>query len=229
MFMPTLLHLDASASPGTSVSRALTSEFAAAWQAAHPVSAVIHRDLGLHAPAPLDRAVLAALGKPPGELAAADREARDASDRLVEEFLSAGAFVMGVPMYNFSVPAGFKAWLDHVVRMGRTVLRGPRGAEPLIRGRKALIIATRAGDFSQGGARYGWDFVGPYLEKVLSYVGLEPEIIPVVNSPGRPEEARHLVEARDRLRYVLKRWVAAETADGDEAGRAPAGTGKEAA
>ena len=204
--MSTLLHLDASASPGTSVSRTLTAEFAAAWQAAHPVSAVIHRDVGLHAPAPLDRAVLEALWKMPDEpLTDAQREAREASNRLVEEFLSADAFVLGVPMYNFSVPAGFKAWLDHVVRMGRTVVRGPRGSEPLIRGRKALVIATRAGDFSKGGARDGWDFVGPYLEKVLAYVGLEPEIIPVVNAPGHAAGDSHIEVARERLGYVLAR------------------------
>lgn len=210
--MSTLLHLDASASPGTSVSRTLTAEFAAAWQAAHPVSAVIHRDLGLHAPAPLDRAVLEALWKKPGEpLTEAQREAREASDRLVEEFLSADAFVLGVPMYNFSVPAGFKAWLDHVVRMGRTVVRGPRGTEPLIRGRKALVIATRAGDFSAGGARDGWDFVGPYLEKVLAYAGLEAEILPVVNAPGRAGGERRLEEARRRMAQYL--GVASVTRD----------------
>lgn len=217
--MSTLLHIDSSATTGISLSRTLTAEFAAAWQAAHPVSATIHRDLGLHAPAALDRLVLSAIKAKPGqELEEQAREARRASNLLVEEFLSADAFVMGVPMYNFSVPASLKAWIDHVVQTGRTVVRGVRGSEPVIKGRKALIIATRAGDFSKGGSRDGWDFVGPYLEKVLGYVGLETEILPVVNSAGRPGHEQHLAEVRERLKYVLKRWTAAEAAAGEEAG-----------
>lgn len=203
--MSTLLRIDASANPGSSVSRLLTSEFAAAWQAARPVSAVIHRDLGLHAPPPLDLAK------------------RSTSDILLQEFLSADAFVMGVPMYNFSVPAGFKAWIDHVVQFGRTVVRGPRGTEPVIKGRKALVFATRASDFAKGGPRDGWDFVGPYLEKVLPYVGIEPEILPVPT--GRDVEAR-LAEAKARMQDVLARWSAAE---GDVAGTGHEAAGKEAA
>jgi FMN-dependent NADH-azoreductase len=216
MYMSTLLHLDSSANAGVSLSRTLTAEFAAAWQAAHPVSAVIHRDLGLHAPAPLDRTVLAAIKAKPGDsLEEPAREARRASNLLVEEFLAADAFVMGVPMYNFSVPAGFKAWIDHVVQTGRTVVRGAKGSEPVVKGRKALVIATRAGDFSKGGARDGWDFVGPYLEKVLGYVGLETLILPVVNAPGRPDQDRLLAETRERMQYTLKRWLAAEAAQAE--------------
>lgn len=217
MFMSTLLHLDSSANPGDSVSRLLTADFAAAWQADRPVSAIIHRDLGLRAPAPLDRQVLAALHAKPGEaLGPAAREARAASDILVDEFLGADAFVMGVPMYNFSVPAGFKAWIDHVVRFGRTLVRGPRGAEPVVKGRKAVVVATRAADFGKGGPREGWDFVEPYLRTVLGYVGLETEIIPVVNNPGHGDNAARLEEARTRLREVLARWSAREKSAEEE-------------
>lgn len=224
MIMSTLLRLDSSANAGMSLSRTLTSEFAAAWQAVHPVSAVIHRDLGLHAPAPLDRMVLAAIKARPGDvLTEPARAARAASNLMVEEFLSADAFVMGVPMYNFSVPAGFKAWIDHVVQTGRTVVRGVRGSEPVVKGRKALVIATRAGDFSKGGTRDGWDFVGPYLEKVLGYLGLETVVLPVVNATGRPDQDRLLAEARDRMQYTLKRWLAAEAAEVAESRTEPGG------
>lgn len=224
MLMRTLLQIDASANPGVSASRTLTAEFAAAWQAAHPVSAVVHRDLGLRAPPSLDRGLLAALRAAPGTtLEAPALEAKRASEALIQEFLSADAFVLGVPMYNFSVPAGFKAWIDHVVRFGQTVVRGPRGTEPVVKGRKAIVIATRAGDFSKGGARDGWDFVGPYLEKVLGYLGLEPTILPVVSAPGRPDAEERLAEARERMGYVLKRWSAAEAeASRERDGRAAA-------
>lgn len=221
MFMSTLLHVDASANPGDSISRRLTSEFAAAWQAVRPVSAVIHRDLGLNAPSPLDKSVLAALWAKPGDdLGAMARAARSGSEILVEEFLGADAFVMGVPMYNFSVPSGFKAWIDHVVRVGRTVVRGPKGLEPLVKGRRALVISPRAADFSQGGPRDGWDFVEPYLRKVLPYVGLEVDFIPVVNIPGHGDNAGRLEEARRLLREILRKWEAgAKTEKNETEGR----------
>jgi FMN-dependent NADH-azoreductase len=224
MHMSTLLHLDASANPGSSVSRLLTGEFAAAWQAARPVSAVIHRDLGLHPPAPLDRDLLAALWAGPGqELAARAQAARAASDALADEFLAADAFVLGVPMYNFSVPAGFKAWLDHVIRFGRTMTRGPKGSEPVVKGRKAVVVATRAADFGKGGAREGMDFVEPYLRAVLGYAGLETEIVTVVNNGAHGDNAARIEAARDRLAAVLARWTAADAKGKEEGdGRAAA-------
>lgn len=218
--MNTLLHLDASANPGSSVSRLLTGEFAAAWQAARPVSAVIHRDIGLHPPAPLDRGLLAALWAKPGqELDAAALAARAASYALADEFLAADAFVMGVPMYNFSVPAGFKAWLDHVIRFGRTMTRGPKGSEPVVKGRKAVVVATRAADFGKGGAREGMDFVEPYLRAVLGYAGLETEIVTVVNNGSHGDNAARIGAARERLAGTLSRWAAEEaSAKGKEEG-----------
>lgn len=209
--MSTLLRIDASANPGRSASRALTGDFATAWQAARPVSAVLHRDIGLNPPAALDTALLGALwAGPDKDLDASARAARTASNLLVDEFLAADAFVFGVPMYNFSVPAGFKAWIDHVARFGKTLVRGPQGAEPVLQGRRALVVSTRAGDFSPGGPREGWDFTIPYLEKVLGYLGLETDFVTVVQSPGRPGDAERLAEAREQALDVLARWIAAE-------------------
>ena len=42
------------------------------------------------------------------------------SDVLVEELLSADELVLVAPIYNFGVPAALKAWIDQVVRAGRT-------------------------------------------------------------------------------------------------------------
>lgn len=209
--MTTLLHLDSSANPGSSVSRILTAEFAKAWQTAQPVSTVIHRDLSVHPAALLDREGLAALWSKPGaELTPEATRALGGSDALTREFLAADAFVMGVPMYNFSVPASFKAWLDQVIRAGRTMMRGPAGLEAVIKGRKALVISTRAGDYSRGGSREGWDFVEPYLRTILPYAGLEVTFVPVMVSPrdGEEGQVRRMEEARGLLRRTLELWMA---------------------
>src|SRR5690606_40450592 len=47
------------------------------------------------------------------------------SDQLIEEVRAADALVLGVPLYNFSVPSAFKAWIDNIIRVGRTVIVNP--------------------------------------------------------------------------------------------------------
>ena len=56
------------------------------------------------------------------------REVLRTSDELVDELLAADIIVAGVPMYNFGPPAQFKAWIDNIVRVGRTSTYGPPSA-----------------------------------------------------------------------------------------------------
>lgn len=205
-----LLHIDSSASPGPSWSRRLTAEFAEAWQTRRPGRENLYRDL-IARPAPVVTSdLLQALYAPKGsELEPRKRAALEASDTLVEEFLAADAYVFGVPMYNFTVPGSFKTWIDHVVRMGRTWVRGPKGMEGLIKGRKMLIVATRAGDYGKGGPREGFDFHEPYLRKVFGLIGFEDiDYLPVINSPAHDGSAGAFTEAQVRLKSIADRWEA---------------------
>jgi FMN-dependent NADH-azoreductase len=218
-----LLHLDSSASPGPSWSRRLTAGFVEAWRAGHPGTEVLYRDLNADPPAAVTSDLLAAIYATKGTaLPPERRKALEDSNALVEEFLSADAYVFGVPMYNFSVPGSFKAWIDHVVRMGRTWARGPQGMEGLVKGRKMLIVSTRAGDYGKGGPREGFDFHEPYLRKVFGLVGIEEiDYLPVINSPSHADPERGFAEARARLLAVADRWRADRAADRAEAGTAP--------
>lgn len=207
--MDTLLHLDASANARDSLSRRLTAAFAEEWKARSGGRA-IYRDLDAN-PAPgVSSNLLEAIYAPPGTLLTPrQREALALSDSLVDEFLAADAYVFGVPMYNFSVPGSFKAWIDHVVRMGRTWRRGPKGMEGLLRGRRMLIVSTRAGDYGKGGPREGFDFHEPFLRKVFGLVGIHDiEYLPVINSPGRGDQAARSREAEDRARALAAKWAA---------------------
>jgi FMN-dependent NADH-azoreductase len=208
--MKNLLHLDASATTKGSVSRDLTSDFARDWLKADPAHTVTYRDLN-RAPVPvvtsdLLEAVYAPAGK---ELGDKQRAALETSDTLVEEFLAADAYVFGVPMYNFSVPGAFKAYMDQIIRVGRTVGRGPKGLEGLVKGRKMLIVATRAGDYAKGGPREGWDFHEPYLRRYFGWMGIEDlTYLPVINSANHGDQERRLLEAQEALQSTAERWLA---------------------
>lgn len=214
-----LLHIDSSATPGASWSRRLTAGFAEDWRSRHPDAETAYRDLNANPAPAVTSDLLEALYAPKGAaLAPAKRRLLEESNALVEEFLAADVYAFGVPMYNFSVPGSFKAWIDHVVRMGRTWTRGPKGMEGLVKGRKLLIVSTRAGDYGKGGPREAFDFHEPYLRKVFGLVGIEDiDYVPVINSPSHGDPARAYAAAEARLKAVADRWqaeLAADKADG---------------
>jgi FMN-dependent NADH-azoreductase len=93
------------------------------------------------------------------------------SDELIEELESADVVVIGTPMNNFSVPSVLKAWIDHVVRAGRTFNVTRQGKVGTVRDRPVFIAVASGGRFSGERARQP-DFLTPYLKAVLGIIGL---------------------------------------------------------
>ena len=90
------------------------------------------------------------------------------SDDLVAELQAADVLVIGVPVYNFSIAATLKAWIDMIARARVTFRYTDNGPEGLLKGKKAyLVVAT-------GGVPVGspMDFATPYLRHALSFVGI---------------------------------------------------------
>jgi FMN-dependent NADH-azoreductase len=84
---------------------------------------------------------------------------------------------MGVPMYNFSIPSGFKAYIDQIVRVGRTVAFEPNDAanvfKPLVLGKKIFIIEARGDSGFQPGGQYEkMNYHDPYLVTVFEFMGI---------------------------------------------------------
>ncbi|NEQ23650.1 MAG: FMN-dependent NADH-azoreductase, partial [Microcoleus sp. SIO2G3] len=126
--MAHLLHIDSSPRGERSHSRRLTREFIDAWMQAHPTDVVTYRDVGRN-PAPhVDEPWIAAAYTPPAQRTPQLQEAIRISDQLVDEFLSADVYVIGVPMYNLSIPSTLKAYIDQIVRIGRTFEFTPEDA-----------------------------------------------------------------------------------------------------
>jgi FMN-dependent NADH-azoreductase len=168
--MPTLLHLDASPRGERSITRSLTHDFVAAWQAAHPGAAVITRDLVRNPPAFVEEAWIAAAFAP--EPTPEQAAALALSDVLIGELLAADRWVLGIPMYNLSIPAVFKAWIDQIVRVGKTFAFGANGLEGLVKGKKVTIITASGSVFRAGTPYAPYNFQEPYLRGILGFIGI---------------------------------------------------------
>ncbi len=198
--MATLLHIDSSLNGDTSHSRAITAAFRNAWEKEHPEGRVIYRDLAAdpvpHLQAPAYYAgFTAAAERTPGQHA--DFALREA---LIGEAEGADALLIGAPLYNYAVPSGLKAWLDHVIAMGRTT-----GTEhPTLAGKPVTVVTSRGGSYGPGTPQEGNDHLQPYLQMVLgTSLGMEtrfivPELTMAPAVPAMAELIPLFEASRDR-------------------------------
>ncbi|MBD2101680.1 FMN-dependent NADH-azoreductase [Leptolyngbya sp. FACHB-261] len=175
--MAHLLHLDSSPRGERSHSRQMTKEFVEQWKQVNSGDTVTYRDIG-HNPVPhVDEPCIAAAFTPPEQRTSELWKSIRISDQLVDEFLAADVYVIGVPMYNFSVPSTFKAYIDQIVRIGRTVEFEPddsaNGFKPLVLGKKMFIIESRGDSGFRPGGRYEkMNHHDPYLVTVFGFIGI---------------------------------------------------------
>jgi FMN-dependent NADH-azoreductase len=128
----TVLHIDASARFADSVSRVAS----AARVAELGADTVIRRDLAKGLPY-LDEVFTTATFTPPENRTDAQNEALAISDTLVAELQAADTIVIGAAMYNFSIPAVLKAWIDQIARAGVTFAYTETGPKGLLEGKKS--------------------------------------------------------------------------------------------
>ena len=185
--MITVLHIDASARPGRSGiqphgshTRRLTARFVERWRDARPGDRLVYRDVGQFPPRPVTGEWVHAAFTKPAQRESWMHDALAESDALVDELLAADVIVAGVPMYNFGVPAGFKAYIDNIVRVGRTFgFDRSRPGLPywpmLADMHKRLVILGARGDYGyQAGERMAHaNHVEPHLRTVFGYLGID--------------------------------------------------------
>ena len=137
-----ILRIDASGRRNQSSSRALADDLVGALEARYGSVQVTRRDLADALPH-VDQDWIEANFTDESARSAAQREKLALSDRLVAELRAADALVIGVPIYNFGVPAALKAWVDMICRARQTFRYTENGPEGLLKGRKAFSICVK--------------------------------------------------------------------------------------
>lgn len=204
----TLLQIDTSARRQGSYSRRLSQTFVQAWQAVNGDATVLYRDIGQQSVPAIDETWAAAYETEP-EVRTAEMQAAIAlSDELLDELFAADCYVLGVPMYNLTIPATLKAYIDQVVRRDRTLefINGkPQGR---LKGKKALVITTRKFNYREGTEAAARNFLEPYLKAIFKIMGIEDVAFVVADQLASGDEAREasLAQAKGELLALATHW-----------------------
>ncbi|MFN7029158.1 MAG: FMN-dependent NADH-azoreductase [Sphingopyxis sp.] len=166
--MSHILRIDASARNSGSTTRQLADQLVTRLVEQGYGSAVTRRDLALTPPALLTEAWVGANFTDDADRSDDQRAVLAHSDELIAELEAADTIVIGVPVYNFAIPAALKAWIDQIARARRTFRYTETGPEGLLKGKKAYLVVA------SGGVPVGsdYDFATGYLRHVLGFVGI---------------------------------------------------------
>ena len=201
--MTNILIVTSSANGAASMSGRLAEDHAAQLAEAHPGAAIVRRDVGAEPIPHLTAATVAAIkGTPVSE---AERAARALSDALVAEVAEADLIVIASPMYNFGMSSTLKAWFDHVLRAGVTFRYGESGPEGLMTGKRAVVIESRGGFYSDGPAA-AMDSQEAHIRTMLGFIGIsDVTIVRAERLASGPEAAEAaLAEARVALGLFVR-------------------------
>ena len=177
----TALNIQASVRHDGSVTRQLSDKIFAKIGA----DQIITRDLSKGIPL-LDAAWLGANFTPVIDRTDAQRKSLELSDSLIGEIEAADTLVIGSPVYNFSVPAALKAWIDQICRVGVTFKYSPDGPVGLLSGKRAIIV------IASGGTPVGSDidYASGYLKHIMGFIGIHDVTIIAADALGKDAEAK---------------------------------------
>lgn len=200
--MDTVLHIDSSPRM-ESVSSRLAKKFVERWCEQHAGTRVVHHNTSAEKLPFLDAAMVEAFFTPEVERSVEQRALLELSDRLVDELLACDVLVVAAPMWNLSVPASLKAWIDLVVRPGRVfevTAEGVRWLVPM--GKRVFVFTARGGDYGAGSKIKAMDYQEPYLRALFGSLGMNE--IEFVNGEEQYHEGEVARRALERAEDVIE-------------------------
>ena len=200
---PALLVIDASPRSERSYIRKLSAQYVSAWRESHPTGQIVSRDLAQQPPPFISEAWVVGAFAPVESKPPAAREAIAVSNRYVDELLAADEILIATPMFNLNVPAALKAWIDQIVRVGRTFAATANGFQGLAQGKRVKVIVTSGSDFRPGTPGAAFDFLSPYLRGILGFIGIvDVEFIYAHSLSNDQQRDPSLVEAESAARKL---------------------------
>ena len=180
----------------------------------HPAAPVVVRDVARNPLPHVGAAFVTGRALPAEQRSAAEAKAIAPSDALVDELAAADVVVIAVPMHNFGLPSTLKAWIDHIVRPGRTFSYSQSGPKGLLQGKKVILVLARGGVYSTGPMQK-LDFQEPYLRAVLAFIGITDVHSVYVEGVALGEEAlgKAMDSAKKQAAAVVRKVAAAAQED----------------
>ena len=185
----TVLNIQASARHEDSVTRQLSAKVLAEIDAVQTITRDLTEGLPL-----LDATWLGANFTPADDRTDAQLETLALSDSLINEIKAADTLLIGSPVYNFSVPAALKAWIDQICRVGVTFKYTPDGPVGLLSGKRAIIV------IASGGTLVGSDidYASGYLKQIMGFIGISDVTIIAADALGQDAETK-IAAANDNI------------------------------
>jgi len=176
--MNQVLIINASVRKEKSHSRKLTENFTENWQRKHPEDIFTHREVGLNIISPIDENWISSAFIKPDDRTELNQKGVKISDELVKELKENDIYVLGSPMYNWSVPSGLKAYIDQIMRINETWKF--RSGKPdgdyvgLLKNKKMFILSSR-GDtgYGENEKNEHMNFQTTYLKFVFGMMGVQ--------------------------------------------------------
>ena len=126
----------------------------------------------------------------------------------IERFLSADAYLISTPMWNFSIPYILKQYLDIIVQPKYLFQYTKTGAvEGLVKNRKMAVIISRGGEYTSPESA-PLDLQEPYLRTIFGFVGIK-DIQFVIAQPmdmGEKVQVQKIQEAQSKAREIAAKF-----------------------
>lgn len=200
--MTHILSIHASANGENSVTNTLINEFLAAYTNEKTIEQHNIRNIADGLPT-LSGAWAAANGTDAADRTDEQNETLALSDSLIAEIENNDLLLIAVPIYNFTIPATLKSWIDHICRARKTFQYSENGPEGLIKGKKVVLFAASGGTAVDSPI----DFAVPYLRHVLSFIGITD--VTVVAADAMAMDPETVTKAKAQAQETAKNLAAA--------------------
>jgi len=169
--MAILLNIQSSPRGTGSLSRILSQDFVTQWKKAHSDGTVVLRDLAETQLPFVGVPWIGGVFLPVEQRSTEQQDALKISNGLIAELFAADHILIGTPMYNFTVPANLKAWIDLIVRP-RVTHSGPPERKGLVTGKRCTIILASGGVYDEDLPAAASDYESGYLKRILAFIGI---------------------------------------------------------
>lgn len=193
-----ILRIDSATTGENSVSRVLTDAIVEHFKQKYPEATWVERDFATDPLPHIDRAKTGAIRQPQDTHDEAMKAMFPGERAVLDEFLASDIVILGVPMYNFSVPSSIKAWLDRLGVPGVTFKYTEAGPEGLAGGRRVIVASARGGEYQMEGRD---EHQETYLRDFFAFIGIpDVEFIRVEKTGFGPEVLEQgIAQAKEQI------------------------------